>query len=204
MWYIAAVAGIIVVGALAGTARSKGISFTKEGFCDAVFNAESVRKLSMEQVNFLLARLEREDAPDPAFGAMCYEAMAIPAVAEYVCPVCGEKTLYEDYQVSFILWELQGCRRLAESIDSSTEFRVILDESQFCDFCSGGNTQSPEILLRVIRDDGSETVNSVSISDLRMLDSFLQGRLYWVTENDGQEPLKNNADRMRELLGLPE
>jgi len=45
-------------------------------------------------------------------------------------------------------------------------------------------------------------VNRVSISDLRKLDSFLQGRLYWVTDNDGQEPLKEDAELIRELLGL--
>lgn len=49
--------------------------------------------LSVAQVNFLLARLESEEPPTQTMGVMCYEAMILPSVAEYICPVCGDKTL---------------------------------------------------------------------------------------------------------------
>ena len=204
MWYIAAVAGMVVAGTLAGVIRSKGVDTVKEGPVSNLIDSASIKSLSMEQVSFLLARLEREEPPEPVFGAMCYEMMGAPLVAEYICPVCGEKTLYEDYQTAFIEWELQGARRLAESIDSITEFTITLDETLFCDFCSEQDEQNPGLLLRVVPPEGEDVVNSVSLTELRMLDSFLQGRLYYLTDNDSQEPLQDHADRLRRLLGLSE
>jgi len=202
MWYVAAVAGIVIAGTLAGVVKSRGTVFFKEGDPVGTFlNSATIKPLSIEQVNFLLARLEREEAPEPMYGAMCYEMMAAPAVAEYICPVCGEKTLYEDYTTAFIEWELPGARRLVESIDEATDFQVSLDETMYCDFCSEFPDEDPHLILRVQGNEG-ETVNRVSISDLRKLDSFLQGRLYWVTDNDGQEPLKEDAELIRDLLGL--
>ncbi|MCK5132026.1 MAG: hypothetical protein KAR40_07740 [Candidatus Sabulitectum sp.] len=54
---------------------------------------ETPMTLSVAQVNFLLARLESEEPPTQTMGVMCYEAMILPSVAEYICPVCGDKTL---------------------------------------------------------------------------------------------------------------
>lgn len=51
-------------------------------------------------------------------------------------------------------------------------------------------------------EEGVETVNRVFLTDLRKLDSFLQGRLYWLTDNDSQEPLQDDSQRIRQLLGL--
>ncbi|MFA6619449.1 MAG: hypothetical protein WCT23_10335 [Candidatus Neomarinimicrobiota bacterium] len=202
MWYIAA-AGIVLAGTLAGVVKSRGTGFIKEDnpFSRIIISA-AIKPLSMEQVNFLLARLEKEEPPEPVFGAMCYEMMAAPVVAEYICPVCGEKTLYEDYRATFIEWELQGARRLAESIDAGTEFNVTLDETLFCDYCSEDSQDEPSLLLRVTSEDGTEISSRVSLTDLRKLDSFLQGRLYWLTDNDSQEPLQDDGDRIREILGL--
>ncbi len=198
MWYIAAVAGVVVAGALAGIVRTKGVSES------GIFDSEGIRALSTSQIDFLLARLESEEPPAPVFGAMCYEMMAAPPVAEYVCPVCGEKTLYEDSHTAFIEWEIEGARRVAESINASTDFNVVLDETLFCEFCSGETEEGPWLRLRVEHADGEETVNRVSLTDLRKLSSFLHGRLYWLTDNDSQEPLQGDADRIREILGIPE
>lgn len=202
MWYIAIATGIVLAGTFAGVVKSRGSGVIKEDPVSSLLNSAAIKPLSMEQINFLLARLEREDPPEPVFGAMCYEMMAAPAVAEYICPVCGEKTLYEDYRTAFIEWELEGARRLAESIDAATDFQVILDETLYCDFCSEGSDEDPALLLRVIPEEGEETVNRVSLTDLRKLNSFLNGRLYWTTDNDGHEPLQGDADKIRELLGL--
>lgn len=203
MWYVAAVAGIVIAGTLAGVVKSRGTgSFKEENPLSMIINSSAIKPLSIQQVNFLLARLEREEPPEPVFGAMCYEMMAAPAVAEYICPVCGEKTLYEDFQTAFIEWELQGARRLAESIDAATEFDVTLDETLFCSYCSEDTVDQPYLILRVVPEEGEVVMNRVSITDLNKLDSFLQGRLYWLTDNDSQEPLQNDGDRIRELLGL--
>lgn len=202
MWYIAAVAGVVVVSTLAGIVRTKGLSTADDNPVSSIINSAQIKSLSMDQINFLLARLETEEAPAPVFGAMCYEMMAAPLVAEYVCPVCGEKTLYENTHTAFIEWEIDGARRLAESINQSTDFTIELDETLFCDFCSDDADAGPGLLLRVIHEDGEEFVNRVSLTDLRKLSSFLHGRLYWLTDNDSQEPLQNDVDRIREMLGI--
>lgn len=210
MWYIAA-AGVIAAGALAGFARSRGNGLPKAPIPGNDMDSETilvgtVQALSMEEIDFMLARLESEEPPEPVSGAMCYAPMAYPEYAEYICPVCGEKTLFSSSHISLIEWGLPGARRLGESINNNTEFNIVLDETLFCEFCRTGNDQDiePALLLRVYHEDGSETVNSVSVTDLRMLDSFLQGRLFYITGNDGQMPLQEYTGRMRQLLGIQE
>lgn len=203
MWYILAALLILIVSGLLGYRGKETAGAAKEPvIVSRILQNVDLQSLSMEQIDSLLARLESQEPPEPVMGAMCYEAMAYPDVAEYICPVCGEKTVYSSMNTAFIEWELSGCRRLADSIDSLTEFHVYLDESQFCQACSDSVFEDPDILLVVSPPGEGETVNSVSITDLRMLESFLQGNLYYTTFNDGQQPLQEYAPRLRELLGL--
>jgi hypothetical protein len=205
MWYIAGACVVMALTAAAGFAGVKTFSAFKTGAVASFIKSASVKSLSMRQVNWLLARLENLPAPDPVMGAMCYEPIACPATAEYTCPVCGEKTVYSYSQSAFIEWELQGCRRLVESINSTTEFPVELDETLFCEFCTPENREEdPWLVLVVTPEEGLPVTNRVTIEDLRMLDSFLQGNLYYSTSNDGEIPLREYAGRMRELLGLKE
>ncbi|MEA3266268.1 MAG: hypothetical protein U9P42_04925 [Candidatus Fermentibacteria bacterium] len=211
MWYVAGACAVVLLSAVAGLARNKPDPgqksvtpldvVTSSAISD--FTPEALMTLSVTRVNMLLTRLENEEPPEQTMGAMCYEAMAAPEVAEYICPVCGEKTMYNYSQSAFINWELEGCRRMVESINSNTDFNIALDERLFCDFCSpDAGEEEPVIRLQVFLENGIEITNTVSVNDLRMLDSFLQGHLYYTTSNDAQLPLKNHAARMRELLGL--
>ena len=198
MWFVPVLIIVLAVGTLAGVSR---LNHRKQPG-GAGTGTLSVVSLSMDEINFLLARLEKEEAPESVFGAMCYAPMAIPDSAEYICPVCGEKTIYSGGMSAYLQHELGAARRLAESIDSLTDFNVTLDESAFCDFCSEYGVGSAVLVLRVTNENGEETENSVSVDDLRMLDSFLRGNLFWVTSNDGHEPLRDHAERMAELLGI--
>jgi hypothetical protein len=204
MWYI--ITAVLVIGAsgVFGYSRARTAGLLKAPSPGNIMTHMDFGKLSPEEINVLLSRLESEEPPDPAMGAMCYSPMQIPDSAEYICPICGEKTIYTGYETQFIEWTLPGMRRMAESIDSLTEFHVALDETQFCSFCSDTTYQDPQVILRVTLLDSSEIENPVSPTDLRMLDSFLRGRLYYLTDNDAQVPLQENADRLRELLGVPE
>lgn len=203
MWYI--IAAVLLVGAssLVGLNRYMSGGVTKSGGLQGLVQGIDFRSLSDSEIDQLLERLESEDPPDRVMGAMCYAAMAYPEVAEYICPVCGEKTLYSGYETAMIEWQLQGMRRMAENIDDMTDFPVMLDETQFCHFCSGGDIPNPSLVLRVMRSDSMEIENTVSSTDLSMLESFLQGNLYYFTSNDSQEPLREHADRLRQLLGFP-
>ncbi len=201
MWYIVAAVVLLATSGVFGFSRLRNDGAEKSHLFSRVFDRITFESLSMGQINILLARLEIEEPPEAVMGAMCYEAMAYPSVAEYICPVCGEKTIYNDFQTGFIEWELQGCRRMVDSINVFTEFDVSLDETLFCDFCSESSDEEPALLLRVASTDSTETVNRISVHDLRILESFLQGTLYYTTSNNGEQPLQDYSERIRELLG---
>lgn len=135
---------------------------------------------------------------------MCYQVAGPPSVSEYTCTVCGEKTIYHNMHTRFIEYELETARRLADSIISSTDLMIEVDESLYCSFCSDASAEDACLMLRVTTSEGEVLSNEVSVTDLRMLDSFLRGELFWVTATDDRIPLKDNADRLRRLLGLAE
>ena len=201
MWYIAAAVLLLATSGVYGFSRLRSDGTEKANPVSGVFDRLTIKSLSMDQINILLARLEIEEPPEPVRGAMCYEAMAYPLVAEYICPVCGEKTIYNDLHTGFIEWELQACRRMVDSLNEYTEFNISLDETQFCDFCSDSSDEEPVLLLRVASTDSTEAVNGITIHDLRILDSFLQGNLYYLSSNESQYPLQDCSDRIRQLLG---
>lgn len=213
MWYVAGVCVVVLLSAAVGLTKNRPELASKSirvldvvtGATSLDLTPDAIMSLSVAQVNTLLERLENEEAPPATMGAMCYEAMAAPEVADYVCPICGEKTIYNFNQTEFILWELPGCRRMIESMNSHTEFEMTLDETSYCDFCSSQLAEEePYMLLRVNYEDGREVVNKIHMIDLMRLDAFLQGDLFYLSSNDGQVPLKDSADRLRELLGLEE
>jgi hypothetical protein len=200
---LAIVAVIVLTATTAvGAARLHAKSVLQVRLLERGMTIADLGTLSTEQLALLLERLEREKEPEPVMGAMCYAAAMYPEVAEYVCPVCGEKTLYTDYNTEFIEWELQGCRRLFAEIEAVIEMPIELDETQFCEHCSGGDVESPMLVLRITRDDGTVISNPVGQLDLMLLESFVKGRLFYFTWNDGQEPLKPHADRIATLLGI--
>ena len=152
------------------------------------------------ELDEMLARLERDSVPEPTMGAMCYSPMALPDSAEYVCQVCGERTLYGWEQAYFLQIEINQCREIAGIIDSSDLLDAVLDESAFCSHCSPG-VEHPSMRLVVRYEDGSEVVNDVTLQDLMVLRGFLSGELYYTGERESTEPLRPQVDRIRQLLG---
>lgn len=199
MWYIAGFSVLLVVSAFTGVIKNRDILRGKSGVMDTMLS----RSLSRAQLNILLARLENEPPPESTMGAMCYSPVVAPTSADYICPYCGEKTLYDYPNAAFIEWELPGCRRFAESINESTSFEIRLNESQFCDFCSpDSSSETLTLFLEVTHENGETIVNAVTVTDLRMVLSFLQGNLYFSSFNDAQSPLQDHSERIRTLLGL--
>jgi hypothetical protein len=201
MPYAVVIALILAVAAVFGAVRHRvkqdsGIAIPGTGI-----QLSDLGTISWSEVEILLDRLETTEAPEPVFGAMCYEMVAAPEVAEYVCPVCGEKTVYADYDTEFIECGLQVCRRVFDGIDEAAEMDIRLDESRLCSSCTPAGDVEQVLFLEVTLEDGSVVRNSVSEYDLRILEGFLRGRLFYYTWNDGQEPLKPHIERIRELLG---
>ena len=157
----------------------------------------------------IAARLKKlADAPPPkelSMGAMCYEMMAPPDRAEYVCPDCGEKTLYATADgdrdaPQFISWTLPACR---ETVKTVRDLTLVLDESGYCAKCSP-DAKKPTLALVVKYPDGTEhRTENVTAEDLIVLREFASGALKHDGGQQGEKPLKKWLPRLRQLLGTP-
>ena len=71
----------------------------------------------------------------------------------------------------------------------------ILRFRRGCDYVSFNCTDTGDLLVGIFNGRPSQPETSEAHSGF-------QGRLFWVTSNDGQEPLKDHVERMAELLGI--
>jgi len=157
--------------------------------------------------NVLIALSKTEPPKNLRVGAQCYSTEGPSSVVQYVCPKCGEKTLYKLSEVadtlcinSFIERELESCRRIVKAIKN---LNIILDESQYCRKCSP-NVKSPKLAL-IVKYSDEEALHrceEITIDDLRLLNEFLSGEYKHVSDYDAETPLKNHVKRLSELLGV--
>ncbi|MFO7627702.1 MAG: hypothetical protein R6V62_10610 [Candidatus Fermentibacteraceae bacterium] len=154
------------------------------------------------KVRLLLSRVEREEAPDFVMGAMCYSPVALPERVEYVCPVCGERTFYGQYEGSFVQWELPAMRRMVEEMEGNGFFELLLEET-FCGHCTAGDPTG-EARLLVVYAEGDTVRTPVCLNDLQMLEGLVRGELSYTQSNDSQSPLRSSLDRLRTILGMEE
>lgn len=199
MQALAVVLAILLAASAFGAARI--LSRSPAGPPGGKLNAATLKSMSREQIEKLLSRIERSPEPEPTMGAMCYDMAGPPSVAEYICPVCGEKTLYSDDHTWLVAYELQSIRAMTEDAAARSGLEVTLDESQFCSFCTAGD-EDPQLVLEVRYEDGARCSTEVGEFDIRLLSAFLSGGLSYVTETDGTEPLRPELDRLREILGI--
>lgn len=155
-----------------------------------------------ERVRQLLSRVEREEAPDFVMGAMCYSPVALPDRVEYICPVCGERTYFGQYEGSFVQWELPAMRRIVSGMEDNGFFEAVLEET-FCSHCAEGEPVG-EARLLVIYAEGDTVRTPVCLNDLQMIDGLLRGELSYTQSNDSQSPLKSSLNRLRTILGVSE
>jgi hypothetical protein len=169
--------------------------------------------LSHQEIQNQLTLIARKPAPKKlAMGAMCYKVAGPPSRIDYVCPTCGEKTLYaledsSDKTKRDIQWkaisdiqELESLRRLAQQIK---KLDISLDESQFCKHCRP-DVIEPKLGLIVKYPDRPEPhcVWDISWTDLTMMKAVTEGKLKYKGLNDGEAALKTQQKRLQELLGL--
>jgi len=133
---------------------------------------------------------------------MCYEATAPPLRTEYVCPACGERTLYEDNAVWLVDFELNDCRREFAELKKTTGPAAVLDESQFCRKCSPEIDQPAIVLHLEYGDNSRHSVAGVRADDMRLLREFLTGDLMHIEQNDAETPMLQRINRLEELLGI--
>lgn len=195
----------VLIVALVSTACLAGASSARKAGREGRITAGKAGSMDRDEIYRMLARVEKMDEPELVMGAMCYEPVAMPAVAEYVCPVCGGKTVYGTSDDAFYtISGLFETRALFTQLDSVSTLDMLLDESSLCSACRSGSTADPALVLSVTWDDGRTHSSPVTAEDLRMLLGFMSGRLDYESLNDGTYPLKQNLDRIREILGLDE
>ncbi len=169
----------------------------------AVVLAGEVAALDREAVRALLKKAA--DAPAPAapkMGAMCYAPRAPVMRADYVCPKCGERTLYGEGMAMLVQEHLPACRRELAELKKVAGDAVTLDESQFCRKCSP-EVKDPRLVLTVTFQDGKKSsVQGASAMDIRLLGELLGGKTVHRSENDGESALKEHLPRLQELLGV--
>ncbi len=187
---------LVLAVSAAGAAGARGLSKRS-----TAVTAAGMKSMTVREVTHLLEAVAKEPEPEFVMGAMCYAAMPIPEIAEYVCPVCGEKTVYGAGGTPYILWQIDTARSLVEAIRASGTLDVALDETSFCSACAPDSVE-PVLRLTVTFEDGTVVNPEVDVEDIRMLAGLLTGQLYYETSNESQSPLRPNLERLGSLLGI--
>jgi len=207
------ISGVLLLVSLVGCSKSTGADAPESlPAVEQSVTAEGVSRMSEDSLRQMLADLKRAPPPEPKMGAMCYSPRALPSQADYVCPECGEKTVYgqpdEDLQkrmqVILEVRSITSCLRELASFPETPGVTFTLDQAEFCSHCQP-EIESPSLVLTVKYKDGrSHQTRSVNEYDLRILRDFLKGDKAYETFNDGTHPLKDCMPRLRDLLGLEE
>ncbi|MFH0864669.1 MAG: hypothetical protein V1904_00635 [Bacteroidota bacterium] len=203
MWYI--ITAVIIVGGalftgLFGCAnQSKSVGNNTDSNQTLFDTIKGM--FSKQQIKEKLEALSNSPAPDVLKnGAMCYKVAAPPNRTEYVCPVCGERTVHTDNMARFIERELPVCRTLADSISG---IELALDEKSFCKKCSP-EVKDPSLCIKT-KFAGETTENTlcdIDSDDMQLLYEFMKGKLTHKDDYDNETPLKNYMERLNQLLGV--
>jgi hypothetical protein len=199
MWYIV----VIIIAAA-------GLIFGFSGLTSCANNTKPTSNMppdsikngyTREEVNNLLENLASRPVKEKLdMGAMCYSPRPILESAEYICPVCGEKTIYTYHQAELVQNEIPVCRGLVARFKGAT---LKLDEGQFCRKCTPDSIPEPKLCLVAKIEDQQETKTcGISSDDIKMLTEFFEGKNIHKTSNDGETALKSNIPRIKELLGI--
>lgn len=162
---------------------------------------DRLKEMSWHEVERLLDRVAKEPEPASTMGAMCYAAVALPEVAEYVCPVCGEKTLYSSSEARTVSSEIPAAPSQFAMLQQVSDLEMRLDETGFCSYCSPDTTDL-RLVLEITYSDGRRVSSVVTAQDLSYLVGLFGDGLSYSTWNDGREPLKPHLERLREILGF--
>jgi hypothetical protein len=193
---------LLLTASVFAAIRSRTADCSTDPFSEKGITVRKMLGMSRDDVETMLESVERKELPEPVMGAMCYEPVSAPSVSEYICPVCGERTLYDDdYSTILRVEDLFLTRSLFDSLQVVADLDLLLDETSFCSICGSGDA-GPYPVLVVDLTDAEPCSSVVSNDDLRLLIGFFSGETSYATVNEGTLPLKPELDRIRTLLGL--
>lgn len=169
---------------------------------------EKVSQASNAEIERMLRAVEAGPVPELKMGAMCYAPLPPMTHYEYVCPVCGEKTLFaaearQNWIPATVIDSLRRARDAAAAAAAKVGAAVALDEKQFCRKCQPGFADVPQAAVVVTLPDGREQrTEAIQLQDLWILRDFFGGKNVLVGGNESESPLKGSLPRLRELLGM--
>jgi predicted RNA-binding Zn-ribbon protein involved in translation (DUF1610 family) len=164
--------------------------------------AWSAENVTRDKVDTLLQELAAKPAPTKlAPAAMCYAPALPPTRAEYVCPVCGAKTIHEGATARTAAWTVEHYRSCTKKLDE-LGLAAKLDETFLCSACRPSD--APAGFFLEVTLDGRTIRNSVESKDFALLEAFLSGKAVWGGNFGDEHPLKDEMPRVRKLLGVPE
>jgi hypothetical protein len=143
-------------------------------------------------------------------GAMCYEVTAPRPEVDYVCPKCGERTVYDGdasntrrtkSEVTVAAMEIASCRREFAGLRKVTgDTTMSLDESQFCRKCSP-NVSEPKLVLHFTHEGKPRDIEDIKREDLKILCEFFTGRPL-KKDSSTSKHLEHRRHRLEQLLGV--
>jgi hypothetical protein len=155
------------------------------------------------RIDALLSELATKPAPaNLEVGACCYSPVSPPSRVEYICPVCGAKTLHAE---SDLIWMVD--RTLEDVRMGTAKLRELglsatLDETFLCSVCA--RKDAPARLFLKVTLDGRTVRTAVKVdTDIALLEAFLKGESVWKDEFEGEYSVKDMLPRIRRLLGVP-
>jgi hypothetical protein len=163
--------------------------------------------LTKEEIRRRLEKISTCSPPrELKTGAMCYAPRLLPERVDYICPLCGQKTLYVSSkgdniaQMEYIIESLPECRRLAKQAKGVV---LHIDEKEFCRKCTpGGATHKLSLVVSYPGEKKEYRVSDVTVDDLRLINEFLEGKDRHRSSNDSESAMKDHLPRLRELLGI--
>ena len=141
-------------------------------------NGPALTVPSKEELFKMLEQMPVSEDPSTLYeepvGAMCYDTAAPLDRVQYICPECGEMTLYDSMFGSKIE-NLQTYRALVKKIK---KIKVKLDESQFCDKCNP-DVSYPQFCLIVKLDKNKEAQKTCGITetDINLIYEYSEGKI---------------------------
>jgi len=158
--------------------------------------------LSKAEILKKLKELKNKPIPtELSTGAMCYKVAMPPDRIDYICPVCGEKTLYLKNPAFPILKELPSMRSLVKPLE---KYGIVLDERALCKKCQTQTSEKTVCLIIPYLENVNQPHKKCPIRDheLKLLNDFFNGKDKYANEYDVETPLVNYLQNLYKIFGL--
>ncbi|MDD3014396.1 MAG: hypothetical protein PHC34_11895 [Candidatus Gastranaerophilales bacterium] len=146
-----------------------------------------------------LGQLPPKNFLEEPMGAMCYDTAVPLNRTQFICPICGEMTVYHS-SFGDNIEELPTYLLLVRKI---TKIDVKLDDTQFCKKCNPG-ISSPQycLLVKYGKNEEAHKTCGITDEDINLLYEFSEGSKDHITSyTRDKRPMTEYKKRLEELLG---